>query len=377
MLTAIQDSLVIKPDFSGFEKTDILIQDDTILEIGKIDRKCDVEIQGEGCFAIPGMIDIHTHGSVGVNYQEVCDFRKALEWNCRNGITTILPTLATRPVEAFLPLIENIRSQSQEPGCASIGGIHFEGPFVSMAKKGAMVNPGAECNLENGRRILEAAGDLAKIMTIAPERENAAELISWGSSHGIRMSVGHTMATFDQTVDAIAAGATGATHCFNAMRAYEHREPGVLGAVLTNDSVTCETICDFVHLAPATVQLIYACKGVDGMILISDSGMMTGLGDGTYYIDGLARYVTNGVSRNAAGNIAGSCFCMLDGARNLLKLGLSLAEIAKVSSYNPAKAIGLDHSIGSLLPGKKADILLTTQDLQLKQVIKNGVCCNV
>jgi len=377
MLTVIRNCFVIKPDFSGFEENDILIQDDTILEIGKIDCKVDAEMDGTGDYAIPGMIDIHTHGSMGVHYQNVCDFHKALEWSCRNGITTVLPTLATRPLDDFLPLIENIRSQPQEPGCATIGGIHFEGPFVSMAKKGAMVDPGSECSLENGKRILEAAGDLAKIMTIAPERENAAELITWGSSHGIRMSVGHTMATFDQTKEAIAAGATGATHCFNAMRPYEHREPGVLGAVLTDPAVTCEAICDFVHLAPATVQLIYACKGSDGMVLISDSGMMTGLGDGTYYIDGLARYVTNGVSRNAKGNIAGSCFCMLDGARNLLKLGLSLAEIAKVSACNPAKAAGLFDTVGSLEPGKKADILLTTPDLQLKQVIKNGVCCHV
>lgn len=189
---------------------------------------------------------------------------------------------------------------------------------------------------------------------------------------GVRMSLGHTMATYDEAMAEIRAGANHATHVFNAMRSYNHREPGVLGAVLTEPSVMCETICDMIHLAPATVKLVYSAKGLDGMILISDSVRITGLPNGEYEVNGSIRIVKDGVSRTRTGTIAGSCFTMDDGARRLIELGFSLENIARIGALNPARAVGLDNEIGTIEVGKRADIIICDDKMNVERVILRG-----
>ena len=209
-------------------------------------------------------------------------------------------------------------------------------------------------------------------MTIAPERENALDVIREGVRKGVKMSLGHTMATYEQSMMAIQAGARHATHTFNAMRSYNHREPGVLGAVLTAPSVDCEVICDFVHLAPATIKLISLAKGVEKMILISDAVGITGMPNGEYVFDGQTRVVKDGVSRTLDGTIAGSCFTMADGAKNLIKLGFTLCDVARVGALNPAKAAGIDNEVGTLEVGKRADIILCDKDANIECVMLKG-----
>ena len=157
------------------------------------------------------------------------------------------------------------------------------------------------------------------------------------------------------------------------MRAYNHREVGVLGAVLTEPSVMCEVICDMVHLAPATVKLILRAKGLENMILISDSSMVTGLPDGEYTFNSCVRIIKDGVSRTTTGTIAASCFTMADGARNLIKEGLSLADIARVGALNPARAVGLDQTLGTVECGKYADLLICDNALNIDRIFLRGL----
>jgi len=369
MLTCIRNGKVIKASCCGFEEKDLWIQDGRITTAEKAP---DQVIDAGDCYLLPGLVDIHTHGAMGVNYQVPGDFDRALMYAAGQGVTTVLPTIATRPMEALLAAIRNIQSQKEKnlPG-AAIGGIHLEGPFIT--RTGAMLSTQVPCTVENFRVLADCAGDLLKVMTLAPERENAVEVIAEGVSRGVRMSIGHTEADYDTAMAAIDAGATGATHVLNVMPPFSHRAPGTVGAVLTEERVSCEVICDMIHLAPATVKLVRAAKGLEKMILISDSGLIAGLGDGEYTVDGNVRFVKDGVCRNARGALAASTFSMAESARRLVQLGFSLGDIARIGAYNPAQAVGLDHEIGTLETGKRADILFCDEAFHIKKVLTRGV----
>lgn len=371
MTTVIKNGIVIKPDCSGFENKDLFIRDGYITDA--ICENPDTVIDAKGDYILPGLIDIHTHGVYGVSFQNSEDFEKALAFTASQGITTILPTISTRPHDWMLREIENVKKQKAKNIFGSrIGGIHLEGPFISEKKRGAMMMPTTPCTVETFAELVEAADGLVRVMTLAPERENAIDVIKEGVKRGIRMSLGHTQADYDTAMCAIKAGATGATHVFNAMGQYEHRAPGVLGAVLTEKSVTCEAICDMHHLSPATVKLVFLCKGTDGVILVSDSGRFAGLGDGEYTVNGKTSIIKDGVSRNENGVINASTVIMAESARRLVSLGFSLCDIARIGALNPARAIGLDDQIGSLSCGKRADIIFCDESFNVKRVLVGG-----
>ena len=372
MKTLIKNGKVVLPDCSGFTDTDVLVEDGRILALGK-NLVSDEVFDANGKYILPGLIDIHNHGSVGIYFGSDEDNGKILAFLASRGITTVLPTIGTNAIDVLVKRINRVLAlKESNTAHARVGGIHLEGPFISTEKKGAMPVESPPCNLESFNILMEAGKGKIKIMTIAPERENALDVIREGVKNGVRMSLGHTMATYAEAMAAIDAGANHATHTFNAMRSYNHRESGVLGAVLTTESVTCEAICDMVHLAPATVKLISRAKGLDKMILISDSVLITGMPDGEYIYDGQTRIVKDGVSRTLNGTIAGSCFTMADGAKNLVKLGFSLADVARVGSLNPAKAAGLDGQLGTLEKGKLADILVCDKDMNIERVMLRG-----
>ena len=373
MKTLIKHGKIVLPDCSGFADADLLMEDGRILAIGK-DLTAENTIDATGKYLLPGLIDVHCHGALGYYFGCEEDNCKMLRFFAEKGITTVLPTTGTNTLEILLERIERILAHKDlRDDVARIGGIHMEGPFISTQKKGAMSAPPLACNLENFNRLIDAGKGEIKLMTIAPERENAVDVIREGVKRGVRMSLGHTMATYDEAMAGILAGASHATHTFNAMREYNHREPGVIGAVLTESSVTCEAICDMIHLAPATVKLILQAKGLDRVILISDAVLITGMPDGEYEYEGNIRVLKDGICRQKGTNtIAGSCFTMADGAKNLVKLGLSLADVARVGSLNPAKEAGLDGDLGSLEAGKCADILICDQAMNIEQVILRG-----
>ncbi|MBE6761082.1 MAG: N-acetylglucosamine-6-phosphate deacetylase [Ruminococcaceae bacterium] len=371
MKTLIKNARVVLPDCSGYKNADVLIENGKISALGG-DFTAERVINASGKYLLPGLIDIHNHGSVGAffggdNHEKILDFL------AKKGITTVLPTLGVQSIEILEERIEKILElKNKKTNATRIGGIHLEGPFISAEKKGAMVLDSVDCTLQNFNRLIDAGKGEIKLMAIAPERGNALDVIKEGVKRGVRMSLGHTMATYDEAIKAIKAGANHATHTFNAMRSYNHREPGVLGAVLTEASVSCEVICDMVHLHPTTIELIRRTKGIDKMIFISDSVMITGLPDGEYVYDGQIRIVKNGISRTKDGVIAGSCFTMADSAKKLLNFGYSIADIARIGSLNPAQAVGLEKEVGTIEAGKSADILICDNRLNIEQIILGG-----
>ena len=229
-------------------------------------------------------------------------------------------------------------------------------------------------DIEKLDQLKQRAKGLLKILTIAPETEGAIELIRHAVKQGMIVSMGHTNATYDEAKAAIEAGASQATHLFNAMRGLHHREPGILAASLTNSKVRCEMICDHVHLHPAVLQLIYQCKTADGINIISDSGHAAGLNVSQFEVDGIMRYVKDGVVRLANGTIAGSAKTVLNGVQNLIQSGIPMGEVAKMASYNPARTLKIDHITGSIAEGKRADLVVLDQQLNVKYTFVGGQC---
>ena len=380
MKTWIRNGLVADIDSKAFQPLDILICDGIIEKL--VPRGTSVEedatvIDAEGKYILPGLIDIHNHGGFGVDFGDgekdaEEDFAPALDLFAKQGVTTVLSALCGTPQGSLLTAIKHTLEEQKKQCGARIGGIHLEGPFISEKKRGAIRHEHVPCSVETFETLWEAAEGQLRIMTIAPERDNALDVIRKGASLGVRMSIGHTNATYDEACAGIAAGATGSTHTFNGMRSLMHRDPGVLGAVLTEPDVICEAICDMVHLSPATVKLILAAKGMDKVILISDAGYITGLGDGVYDLpDGRRKIIENGIAKLEDGTIAGSCFTMADGARNLIRLGCSLLDVAKLGSRNPARAVGLTDR-GEIKEGLLADLIITNEDMTAVSVVLRG-----
>lgn len=332
------------------------------------------EIDASGLLVLPGFIDTHIHGSVAVEFASPReDFTRAREWLASQGVTAFAATVRALPADRTVAAIKNIvRESKREAQGAKVAGIHIEGPFVSKDRAGSMNPPEEVCRVETVASFVEAGEGLLKIMTIAPERENALEVIRFCAEHGVNASMGHTSADYETALAAIDAGACRATHVFNAMRPFSHRGTGILGAVLTDDRVNCEMICDLVHNDAPTVKIVYRLKGAAGMTLVSDTGYMSGLGDGEFVVDGRTRYVRNGVCTNKEGRIAGSTVSMHAGVKNLKKLGVPLADISVMASANPARALGLQEVTGSIMPGFAADLVICDEELNVKATVVDG-----
>lgn len=354
---------------------DIVVTDGIITAIGECDDVCDKVVDCAGRYLFPGMIDTHTHGFCGTEFSSVeQNFENGLMLEAGYGVTGVVPTTRCLKKEVLVSAIKNIvREKNAERRGARIHGIHLEGPFVSPEVSGSLDKSTIfEPTVELTRELLEAGEGLIKIVSLAPEREGAIEVIEYLTKNGVSASIAHTNARSEEAYQAVESGAFRATHTFNAMRPFRHRDVGVLGVVLTDDRVTCEMICDLVHLSKETIDIIIRCKGVDKICAISDSGVMSGYPDGVYHIAGKDRYVKNGECRLADGTIAGSCKTLYDGAKNLFLMGVDICSIAKMTSENPAKAIGVDNEFGSLEVGKHADIVLFDENFNIKSVYMDG-----
>lgn len=370
----IKNGNVLLGSTQAIEQADIRIEQGTITEIGH-DLSDRIEFDASGLLVIPGFIDTHIHGCVGVEFASPDeDFTKARQWLASEGVTGFAATVRAMTPDRVVAAEKNIlREVDREAVGASVLGINLEGPFVSKVRTGVMNPPDIECNPETAKLFADEGKGMLKIMTLAPERENALDVVKVAKENGVNISLGHTDATYSESIDAINSGATRATHVFNAMRPLSHRETGVLGAVLTDDRVNCEMICDLVHLDEATIKMVYRLKGAENITLISDTGFMSGLGDGEFVIDGRKRTVKNGVCRNADGRIAGSCVSMLAGAKNLLKMGIPISDISTMASLNPAKALGASALTGSIEVGKQADMIVCDSELNIKAVFVKGI----
>ena len=366
----IKNGRVLEGDFV-FRETDLCFEDGIITEVVN-----ELEIfDAAGMYVLPGFIDTHFHGAAGFRFSDENPNINAITmYEASQGVTSIAATTASSDIENLFRQMSVIKKAEQEGTKGTrIEGIHAEGPFLNKKYKGAMTAENIIVpDVEICEKLFDASGGLLKIITVAPETENVAETIKFFVSKGVIVSLGHTNATYDEAKAAVALGASQSTHTFNAMRPLAHREPGVVGFVLANNAVKCEMICDFVHLHPAVVRLIYNSKGAELINMVSDTGHAAGTGLAEFMVDGVMRYVKDGVVRLADGTIAGSAVSLLGGVKNLFGMGISLEDISRMASFNPAHTLGIQNRTGSIEKGKQADIVVLDHNLDVVMTVVNG-----
>lgn len=379
----IDNVYVFTPD-KAFVKGGIILDGDKIRQVYEEKDAPQLSgdvMDGKGCYAIPGLIDLHFHGCKGDDF---CDGDKAAigriaEYEASVGVTAIAPATMTLPVEELEQILHTAAEYKKETkDCrkADFLGINMEGPFISPAKKGAQdARNILPCNVEICDRFLKASEGLVKFIGIAPEEsEYTAEFIREVHER-VNVSLAHTNADYDTAMEACRAGANHAVHLYNAMPAFTHRAPGVVGAVFDNKDVMAEIICDGIHIHPSVVRATFQMMGADRMILISDSMRATGMPDGQYTLGGLDVKVVGRLATLVSdGAIAGSATNLMDCMRTVVKkMELPLETAVACATINPARSLGVEEQYGSLEAGKKAHVVLLDQDLELKAVIKDGV----
>ena len=361
----------------SIEKKDLRIKEGVISEIEDLILPIQNEevYDAKGNYLFSGFIDSHTHGAVGEVYSnDFSDLDKITEFEATEGITTVASTLLASPIPNMLANIKHTLSFIKKgTRGAKIGGIHSEGPFLNVEKKGAM-NPRSLIlpSVSVFNELYEASEGHLKIITIAPELEGALDVIKEAVKKGVAVSAGHSDATYEETLKAVDAGVSRITHTFNAIRPLSHREPGILGAALTDDRLNCEVICDFGHVSPVIVKMIYSLKGCDNFTAISDSEFAAGIKEGRMESDGLVRIIKDGLVKLENGTIAGSASSVYRGFKNLVSLGIPFTHVSKMMSANPAKALGLYENTGSIEVGECADLAIIADDLSVKSTFVDG-----
>ena len=331
----------------------------------------------------PGLIDIHIHGGAGHDVMEGSDDALAAieRLMVRHGVTSYCPTTVTSPLDHTLQSLADLaraaeladRDAGRDPTRARPLGIHLEGPFLSHARRG--VHSGIHLqpvSNETFNQMWDAAAGRIRVLTIAPELEGALTLIADASRRGVCVSVGHSNATLEQGIAGIEAGARHATHIFNAMRRLDHRDPGLLGAILTDRRVTADIIADGIHVAPIVVDLFVRCKGVDGALLITDGISATGMPDGTYHLGSFEVELRDNRCESH-GKLAGSVLTLDRAVRNMMSFAnVSFQDSIRMATLNPARALGIEHRKGLLQPGADADIAVFSPAGEVLHTIVGG-----
>jgi len=333
----------------------------------------------------PAFFDVHTHGALGHDVMDGTDeaFDAIGNFLALHGVGAYLPTTVTAPVDHILRALEGIARQierhaagtddSRQSSKARPFGIHLEGPFLSHSKRG--VHPPQflqSPSIDLLQRFWQAANGRIVLMTIAPELPQAMELIHEATRLGIRVSLGHSNAGTSEAMAGIEAGAVSATHTYNAMRALDHREPGLLGVVLDRKNLYAELICDGIHVDPLLVRLFYRAKGPDRGILITDAIAATGMPDGIYRLGGMDVTVLNGRC-TFEDKLAGSVLTLDQAVRNFVQFTDAPYKTAvRYASTNPARMMGIDDAYGELAPGRRADIAVLSPDGRVQQMLMGG-----
>jgi N-acetylglucosamine-6-phosphate deacetylase len=330
----------------------------------------------------PGFIDIHIHGGAGHDVMESDESaREKIERQLtRHGVTAYLPTTVTAPQDRILQALDHlgkaVAGNGRNKNRAVPLGIHLEGPFISHAKRG--VHPPASLIPPSPAvfdRFWQASAGTIRMMTVAPELPGAIETIAHAQSLGVHSSLGHSNATYAETKAGIAAGADHATHTFNAMRPLDHRDPGILGAILENDGLTADIIADGIHVDPSVIRLFLRAKGDERAILITDAISATGMPDGTYTLGGFEVQV-KGNRCELEGKLAGSVLTLDRAVRNVMDFaGWKLQQAVKLATLNPAKLLGISDQRGMLAPGRRADMVALTMKGGVAHTILAGEIC--
>jgi N-acetylglucosamine-6-phosphate deacetylase len=318
--------------------------------------------------ATPGFVDLQVNGFAGVDFLEADadGYKRASEALLETGVTAFLATFITAPEEHLLAALQNVPRRFDG---ARVLGVHLEGPFVAPERLG--IHPPSQ-RRDPDPELLErlvSAGPV-RLVTLAPERPGAFELIDLLRGRGITVSCGHSDATSDEATAAFNRGVRAVTHLFNAMRPFLHRDPGIAGAALAHDDVVIQLILDGAHLAPETAQVVWrAAKG--RVALVTDSFAGAGGDDGMYSLGGLDIEVRAGVARGPDGSLAGTTIRMLDAVRNLHALGVPLADALDAATAVPARVIGVP-SVGRLDVDQAADVVVLNDNLEIERVFIRG-----
>ena len=374
---------IILPD-EMVENVSVQIDNGKIVEIltEKTQSNFDVKIDLSGATVFAGFIDVHNHGAVGidVNNASADGLREVGKFLASKGVTAWLPTFVPDSDENYrqvIGAIEEVVKTQEDLAIARIVGVHYEGVFANEKMCGAL-RPDFFKTF-TGREL----GDLptlakgVHLTTYAPEVEGGIALTKELRKQNWIPSIGHTRADFETLEKAFEAGAKHVTHLFNAMTGVHHRDIGVAGWALTKDEIFCEIIADGIHVHPKMLKFAFDNKPSDKLLLVSDSVAPTGLGDGEYKLWGENISVVNGKTRNERGSIAGSVITMLDAVKMYLSLGVSLLEVSKMASANPARLLGLEKTHGTIEVGKRADLVaLDEQGNVVFSMVGGKICQN-
>ncbi|MFI7031308.1 N-acetylglucosamine-6-phosphate deacetylase [Microbispora rosea] len=375
MSVTLSDARIVTPD--GVHDGWLTIEDGRITHIGRGQAPRDGLGLG-GRAVVPGFVDIHSHGGAGGSFPDgdpesaaaVAAFHRG------RGSTTLVASLVTAAPDTLARAAATLADLCEE---GLLAGIHFEGPYIARSRCGAheptlLRDP----DVAEFRALVKAGRGHVRMLTIAPELPNALDVIREAAAEGVVAALGHSDATYEQTIEGIDAGASVATHLYNALPPLGHRVPGPIAALLQDERVTVELINDGVHVHPAMLRLAMHAAGAGRTALITDAMAAAGMGDGRYPLGPMTVDVVDGVARLASdapggGSIAGSTLTMdVAFRRTVREVGRSLVDAALMASLTPARVLGLDGEIGSITVGKYADLVVLDDDLSVGGVMKRG-----
>ncbi len=345
-----------------------------ITRIGEGTPPGEPDVSLGGAWVVPGFVDIHSHGGGGATVvgADPDAVRTFTETHRRHGTTTIVASLVSAQPD---PLERDVRALAGLTEDGLIAGVHLEGPWIAPGRKGAH-DPAALSTPDRAAvaRLLTAGRGTIRMVTIAPELDQGIDAVRTIVDHGAIAAVGHTDATYDKVRAAIDAGATVATHLFNAMAPIQHRAPGPIIALLEDERVSVELICDGVHLHEAIAAHAYTSAGADRVVLVTDAMAAAGGSDGDYLLGELAVRVQDGVARLVHGGaIAGSTLTMSSAFRFAVeRAGFTMVDAVRATSTNPARLLGLADSVGDLADGLAADLVVIDESLALRGVLARG-----
>lgn len=379
MRTLIKNVSMITP-YEILRGHALVIEDGYISYICKEDdsslKDYDNVIDGGNNYLSPGFIDIHNHGNSG--YDVMDSNSKAIDYmadyHLKNGVTSFLGTVITSSYENMKSAIENMANYENKKGKSNLIGIHLEGPFFAIEKKGAQPEEYIKLpDINKLESLLDVSKDKIKMVSLAPELKGSHQIIPYLKSKNIIIAMGHSNANYEEAKMGIYEGITIATHLYNGMRNFNHREPGIVGAALDDNRVYCELIFDTIHLHDASVAIALKMKGPEKIILVSDAMRAAGLNDGEYELGGQRVFVKDGTARLENGSLAGSVLDLRKAVQNMVfRMNIPVQQAVSMASLNPAKALKIDDKKGSLEVGKDADMVLFDSDINVLASIVGG-----
>ncbi len=372
----LKNAAILSEDFT-FINRDILIHKNLICEIDENLTDTE-ELDFSGCYIVPGLIDVHTHGAVGCDAMdgELSSLQKISEYHLKNGVTSFLITTMTGDHDGLLKAMQAADQFINSSAVHSYAhGVNMEGPFLCGAKKGAhpaefLKNP----DIALFDELNAACENNIRLITVAPELDGADELVTHIGRRAF-CSIGHTSIGYDKALESFSKGINHVTHLFNAMNPINHREPGLIAAAMEDERVFVELIADGIHIHPAIIRMAFSLFE-DRVVLISDSMSAAGMSDGEYSLSGQQVVVKDKKATLSDGTLAGSATPLLDCVRYCVSIGIPLEKALRAATYNPACSIGVDHYTGSIKVGRYADLCVLDRDLNLVRVFSISSPCS-